>query len=162
MAFIKQKWSELFPNEPFAYHFFDDIFDIQYRADEKFGTIILVFAGLAIFIACLGLFDLTLFTTERRTREIGIRKVLGSSISGIIFFLSKELMKWVIIANVIACPIAWFVMNKWLQNFAYRIDIQIWIFLMSGIIATVIALITVSFRSVKAALVNPVKSLRYE
>jgi putative ABC transport system permease protein len=162
MAFVEQKWNELFPNEPFTYHFFDDIFDIQYRADEKFGTIILIFAGLAIFIACLGLFGLTLFTTERRTREIGIRKVLGSSISKIIFLLSKDLMKWVFIANIIALPIGWYVMSRWLQNFAYRITVGWWIFILSGMVALVIALISVSFQSVKAAVANPVESLRYE
>jgi putative ABC transport system permease protein len=162
MVFAEQKWSELFPNDPFTYHFFDDIFEVQYRADEKFGTIILIFAELAIFIACLGLFGLTLFTTERRTREIGIRKVLGSSLSGMIFLLSKELIKWVIIANIIALPIGWYVMNRWLQNFAYRIDIGWWIFILAGMLALVIALITVSFQSIKAALANPVKSLRYE
>ncbi len=162
MAFVEQKWNELFPNEPFAYHFFDDIFKIQYRADEKFGTIILIFAGLAIFIACLGLFGLTLFTTERRTREIGIRKVLGSSISEIIFLLSKDLIKRVVIANVIALPIGWCVMNKWLQNFAYRISIDWWIFLLAGSMAIVIALVTVSYQSLKTALANPVESLRYE
>jgi len=162
MAFVEKKWSELFPNESFAYHFFDHIFNVQYRANEKFGTIVLIFAGLAIFIACLGLFGLTLFTTERRTREIGIRKVMGSSISEIIFLLSKELMKWIIIANIIALPIGWYVMNRWLQNFAYRVDMQLWIFLLAGVIAFLIALITLSFRSIKAALANPVESLRYE
>ncbi len=162
MAFVEKKWNKLFPNEPFAYHFFDDIFKIQYRADEKFGTIILIFAELAIFIACLGLLGLTLFTTERRTREIGIRKVLGSSISEIIFLLSKELIKWVIIANIIALPIGWYVMGRWLQNFAYRMTISWWTFILAGILALTIALLTVSYQSVKTAVANPVESLRYE
>ena len=162
IAFVEKKWTELFPNEPFAYYFFDDIFDVQYRSDEKFGTIVWIVAGLAIFIACIGLFGLTLFTTERRMREIGIRKVLGSSISEIIILLSKELIKWVIIANVIALPVAWYVMNKWLQNFAYRITVGWWAFILAGMLALVIALITVSFQSIKAALANPVESLRYE
>ena len=162
MAFLAKKWSDLFPNEPFTYHFFDDIFDTQYRTDEKFGTIILIFAGLAIFIACLGLFGLTLFTSERRTKEIGIRKVLGSSISEIVFLLSKELIKWVVIANLIAMPIAWYVMSQWLQNFAYQITMGWWTFILVGMLALVIALLTVSFQSIKAALANPVESLRYE
>lgn len=121
-----------------------------------------IFTGIAIFIACLGLFGLASFTVEQRTKEIGIRKVLGASISGIVIILSKEYVKWIVLANVLAWPAAYVVMNQWLKNFAYRTDIGISTFFLSAVLALVIALLTVSYQSIKAALANPVESLRYE
>jgi putative ABC transport system permease protein len=121
-----------------------------------------VFSCLAILIACLGIFGLASFTAEKRTKEIGIRKVLGASVSGIIMNLSKEFTKWVVLANVIAWPIAYYFMNNWLHNFAYRINLNIWIFILSGLAALAIALLTVSYQSIKAATADPVDSLRYE
>ncbi len=120
------------------------------------------FAFLAIFISCLGLLGLASFIIEQRTKEIGIRKVLGASIAGILQLLNREFIRWIIVANIIAIPIAYFTLNSWLQNFAYRITISWWTFILAGILALVIALITVSFQSIRAALSNPVESLRYE
>ena len=120
------------------------------------------FAGLTVLVSCLGLFGLVAFTTERRTKEIGIRKVLGASILGIVTLLARDFLKLVLIAIVIASPIAWYAMNKWLQDFAYKINIEWWVFALAGFLAVGIALLTVSFQSVKAALMNPVKSLKTE
>jgi putative ABC transport system permease protein len=121
-----------------------------------------IFSILAIFISCLGLFGLSMFVAERRTKEIGIRKVLGSSVPGIVVLLSRTFVKWVLVANIIAWPIAWFAMNKWLQSFAYRIDLTIWPFLLSGLAALTIALLTVCWQAIRAARANPVEALRYE
>ena len=125
-------------------------------------TIFIGMAILAILIACLGLFGLATYAAEQRIREIGIRKVLGSSVRAIVFMLTKDFLKLIIIAAVIACPVAWFAMNKWLQDFAYRVDIQWWVFIAAALLATFIALVTVSFQAIKAAIANPVKSLRTE
>lgn len=162
MAFLKEQWSEYRPNYPFDYFFIDENFDELYRSEEKLGQVFGAFALLAIFIACLGLFGLASFTAEKRTKEIGIRKVLGAPVLGIIYLLSKEFTKWVIVANVIAWPLAYFVMQKWLQNFAYRTNVGLWIFVGAAGVSLVITLVTVSFQSVKAALADPVRSLRYE
>jgi predicted permease len=159
---VEKVWKQLLPNYPFEYHFLDEDFEWMYRTEAGMSQLIKYFALLAIIIAGLGLFGLASFMAEQRTKEIGIRKTLGASVSGIVLLLSKEFTKLVLLANLIAWPLVWFVMGKWLQNFAYRIDMQIWIFLLSGCIAVVIALITVSFRYVKAALANPVKSLHHE
>ena len=126
------------------------------------GRILILFAGLTIFIACLGLFGLAAFTAEARTKEIGVRKVLGASVASILTLLSKDFLKLVLIAIVIASPIAWYIMTWWLQDFAYKITIEWWVFALAGLLAVGIALLTVSFQSVKAALMNPVKSLRSE
>ncbi|MBC8153538.1 MAG: FtsX-like permease family protein, partial [Bacteroidetes bacterium] len=126
------------------------------------GQIVLYFSGIAILISCLGLFGLAAFTAEQRTKEIGVRKVLGASVSSIVALLSKDFLKLVLIAIVVASPIAWFAMNRWLQDFAYKIDIEWWVFALAGLLAVGIALLTVSFQSVKAALMNPVKSLKSE
>lgn len=142
--------------------FFDDDFARIYANEQRTGKLFTSFAVLAIFIACLGLLGLAAFTAEQRTKEIGIRKTLGASVFSILILLSKEFTKWILIANLIAWPIAYFVMDKWLQDFYYRIDIGIWVFLTSGIAALVIAIITVSSQAVKAALSNPVDSLKYE
>ena len=122
----------------------------------------MIFTFLAIFIACLGLFGLASYIAELRTKEIGVRKVLGASISGIVFSLSKEFLKWIIYANLVAWPIAYYFINKWLQSFAYKINISLWMFALAGGIALVIAFVTVSFQAIKAATANPVDSLRYE
>jgi putative ABC transport system permease protein len=162
LALIEKTWKKFVPNYPFSYEFLDKTIDNQYKAEQKISTIFKYFTVLAIFIACLGLFGLASFMTEQRTKEIGVRKVLGASISGILFLLTREFTKWVLFANLIACPIAYLTMNKWLQNFAYRVNIGIWIFIVSASLVLIVALITVSYQSIKAALANPVESLRYE
>ena len=139
-----------------------DDFSAKLGADIVKGNIFKYFALLAILISCLGLFGLASFVAEQRTKEIGIRKALGASVSGIVLLLSKEFTKWVLLANIIAWPIAYYVMAKWLENFAYRMDIGLWVFVLSGTLAFIIAIITVIFQAVKAALANPVDSLRYE
>ena len=162
IAAIKAKYAAFFPGNLFDYYFLDEKFNEQYKNDELFGKAFSIFAGFAIFIACLGLLGLSLFATTQRTREIGVRKVLGASVSNIVFLLSKDFIKLVLIAFVIASPIAWLVMHNWLQDFAYRIHIGYWIFIIAGLLAIVIALATISFQAIKAALANPVKSLRTE
>ena len=134
----------------------------MYVTEEKIGTLTTVFSFLAIFIACLGLFGLVSFVTQQRFKEIGIRKVLGASVLEIVVLLSKEFTRWVIYANLIAWPIAFYVMNNWLQNLAYRTNISWSVFVLSGVIALIIALITVSIQAVKAALANPVEALHYD
>jgi putative ABC transport system permease protein len=162
LATMKKKWNSFNTSEPFTYAFMDDLYDQTYKAEQKTGMILNVFSLLTIFIACLGLFGLAAFTAERRTKEIGIRKVLGASISQVMQMLSKEFLKLVLIASLIAFPVAWWAMNKWLQSFAYRINISWWVFFVAGMAALAIALITVSFQAIKAAIANPVKSLRTE
>jgi putative ABC transport system permease protein len=150
------------PSYPFSYSFFDEEFERAYFTEQRMGRVFSSFAVLAIFIACLGLFGLSAFAAEQRTKEIGIRKVLGASDSKIFLLLSREFMRWVLLANIIAWPVACVVMNKWLQNFAYRIHIGIVMFLISGGTALLIAFLTVSYQSIKSAQANPVESLRYE
>ncbi len=159
---VETKWKSMAPNMPFSYRFLDDSFDDMYRAEQRIGKTALIFAVLAILIACLGLFGLATFIAEQRTKEIGIRKVLGASVQGIVQLLSKDFLKLVIIAFVIATPLAWWAMHSWLNDFAYRINISWWIFASAGLLALFIALATVSFQAIKAALSNPVKSLRTE
>jgi len=162
IASIESKWKTLIPNRPFNYFFLDEFFDKQYRSEVRFGKLFLNFALLAIFISCLGLLGLASYSTMQRTKEIGIRKVMGASVGGIVNLLSKDFLILVLISFVIAAPVAWLGMHSWLKDFAYRIDISWWVFLLSGIIAVVIALGTISFQAIKAALANPVKSLRTE
>ena len=162
ISFIEDQWKKFVPGKPFEYFFLDEDFDRLYQSEQKTGQIFTAFSILAIFIACLGLFGLTAFTVERRIKEIGIRKVLGASISTIVYLISKEFLKWVLIANLIAWPVAYYFMSRWLDNFAYRTEMTIWVFIFSGIIALIIALLTVSSQTIKAATANPVKSLRYE
>jgi len=162
LEFIKNKFKEFAPGAPFEYTFLDDKVAEMYLTEERLGKTFNFLSVLAIFIACLGLLGLAFFTIERRTKEIGIRKVLGASVLDIITLLSKDFTKLVIVANVIAWPIAYYAMNKWLQNFAYRSSLNIWIFILAGAIALIIALITISFQSTKAAIANPADSLRYE
>ncbi|MFT3911708.1 MAG: ABC transporter permease [Ferruginibacter sp.] len=162
IANIKKSYAEVAPGYPFEYNFLDEQFSQHYKDDVKQGTVLSVFSGIAIFIACLGLFGLASYTAVKRTKEIGVRKVLGSSIQNIVVLLSKDLLKPVILGTLIAAPIGYYVMNKWLQGFAYRIHIQWWMFVVAAFVAIMIALITVSFQAVKAAVANPVKSLRSE
>ncbi|MDB5000413.1 MAG: transporter permease [Mucilaginibacter sp.] len=162
LAAIESKWKQLLPNRPFSYFFLDEFFDRQYRSEQRFGKLFFNFSILAIAISCLGLLGLASYSTFQRTREIGIRKVLGASTSGIVNMLSADFMKLVLISFFIAAPVAWYFMYKWLQDFAYRIDIQWWVFVAAGILAMVVAIATISFQAVKAALSNPVKSLRSE
>ena len=162
VAFLKTKWQEFGPNQPFAYSFLDERFNDMYRAETRIGAVFSVFAGLAIFTACLGLFGLASFTTEQRTKEIGVRKVLGATVSNVTVLLSKDFVKLVLLANLLAWPVAYFAMNKWLQDFAYRINLSWWMFALAGALALLIAVLTVSFQAIKAALGNPVVALRYE
>ena len=127
-----------------------------------FGKVFAIFSGFAIFIACLGLYGLILFMTESKTKEIGVRKVLGASVKNILTLFTKDFIKWILIANFIAWPLAYYFMNKWLQNFAYKIELDIWTFLIVGFVTVLIAFITISFQAIKSATANPVKSLRYE
>lgn len=159
---IAAVWKKFEPDNPFEYSFMDDDFDALYRTDQTAGKVFGTFTGLSIAVACLGLLGLAMYTAERRTKEIGIRKVLGASVNSIVSMLSKELLKLVIIASIIAFPVAYYAMNKWLQDFAYPTAISWWIFGMAAFITMIIALVTVSFQSIKAALMNPVKSLRSE
>ena len=160
--FIRDKWNEYDPDDPIRYIFVDEQLDRLYRAEEKLITLFGYFTFITIFIACLGLFGLASFTAEQRTKEIGIRKVLGSSILQITFLLSKDYAKLILLSCIIACPVAYWIMSKWLQNFAYRTGINYWIFLVSGGAALLIALITVSVQTIKAANTNPVEALKYE
>ena len=159
---IESKWKAMAPGMPFSYQFMDESFDNMYRVEQRTGKLGLTLAVIAILIACLGLFGLATYTAEQRIKEIGVRKVLGATISNIVSMLSKDFVVLVVIASVIAIPVAWWAMNKWLQDFAYRISIGWWVFAAAGIIALLIAVITVSSQAIKAALANPVKSLRTE
>ena len=145
IAALQSTWKKVLPGSPVEYSFLDDSFNELYKADQQTSTLILVFALIAVVISCLGLFGLAAFTAERRAKEIGIRKVLGASVAGIAQLLTKDFLKLVIIAIVIASPVAWLAMNKWLQDFAYRINISWWMFIAAGLFAVVIAIITISF-----------------
>ena len=157
------KWKELAPEQPFKFTFLDQDLAINYEADKRTGSLFAIFSGLAIFVACIGLFALSAYTASLRTKEIGIRKVLGASVSKILILLSRDFTRMVLVSFVFAIPVAWYVMeNWWLENFAYRIQINVWTFLISGGAAFAVAWITVSFQSIKAAVKNPVQSLRSE
>lgn len=159
---IKAIWARFDPNRPMQFFFLDQSFDAHYREEEQLNTLFSCFTGFAIFIACMGLFGLASFAAEQRTKEIGIRKVMGSSISAIILMLFKDFTQWVALANLAAWPLAYFLMRRWLEGFAYRIEIQWPVFLLSGLGALAVALLTVSSQAIKAATANPVKSLRWE
>jgi len=161
IAQIKSKWEALTQSH-FEYSFMDQSFEATYRTEQRTGTIFLIFTVLAIIVACLGLFGLAAYAAEQRTKEIGIRKILGASVSVIAGTLSKDFLRLVLISILIATPVAWYLMTKWLQNFAYRINIQWWVMVLAGLAAIIIAMVTVSYQSIKAALANPVKSLRSE
>jgi putative ABC transport system permease protein len=162
VGFIKATWERINPDYPFEYQFLDDHFAEVYRADNQVSKIVGILAGLAIFISCLGLFGLASFSAEKRFKEIGVRKVLGASVQNIVLLLSGHFIKLVFISNLIAWPIAWYVMNRWLQDFAYRINVTWGTFIFVALVSVFIALVTISFQSIKAAIANPVKSLRSE
>ncbi len=160
--YAEKKWKAYAPEMPFSYQFLDEAFNNVYSAEQRVAKIAITFSVLAILIACLGLFGLATYMAEQRTKEIGIRKVLGASVSNVVTMLSKDFLKLVTIAFCIAAPLAWWVMHKWLQDFAYRVDVSWWIFGIAGLLALFIALLTISFQAIKAAIANPVKSLRTE
>jgi len=159
---IAAEWSALSPNVQFDYTYMDDDFNHIYSAEQRMGKIAIAFTSLAIVVACLGLFGLAAYAAEQRTKEIGIRKVLGASLSTIVNMLTRDFLLLVLISIVIASPLAWIFMNKWLQGFAYKVSISWWMLLAAGFGAVLIAFATISFQSIKAALANPVKSLRSE
>ena len=159
---VKMIWEEICPAFSFEYKFLDVTYDLQYKSERKFENLLFSFAMLALFIASIGLFGLSIFSIERRTKEIGIRKVNGATTIEIMGMLNMDIIKWVIIAFIVACPVAWYSMSKWLQNFAYRTEISWWIFAIAGVLALAIAMLTVSWQSWKAATRNPVEALRYE
>lgn len=162
LAQVENKWKALSAGVPFSHRFLDDSFTEMYHDEQRVGKLALSFSILAVLIACLGLFGLAAFTAEQRTKEIGIRKVLGASAASVVNMLNKEFIKLVLVSAVIAIPLAWWAMNKWLEDFAYRVEIGWWVFAAAGIIALIIAVLTVSSQAIKAALANPVKSLRTE
>jgi putative ABC transport system permease protein len=162
IASVEKVWNKYFPGNPFSYFFLDELYNAQYKSDGQFGKVFGLFSFIAIIIACFGLLSLSAFDVLQRRKEIGIRKVLGASVQHIIYLLSKDFLFLICIAFIVAVPVTWFVMNSWLNDFAYRINISWWIFLLAGVIAILIALITISFQSIKAAMANPVKSLRTE
>jgi putative ABC transport system permease protein len=162
IQYIKKQWDELSPDIPFEFQFLDEKYNALYKEEDKFNLLIGYFSIIAILIACLGLFGLVSFSTQRRNKEIGIRKINGAKISEIIVLLNRDFVIRVSIAFIIAIPIAWYAMNKWLQSFAYKTELKWWIFALAGIIALGIALLTVSWQSWRAATRNPVDSLRYE
>jgi putative ABC transport system permease protein len=158
---IEKLWNQANPEQSFKFSFLDQNINAQYESEQKSGRLFAVFSGLAIFVSCIGLFALSAYITSLRTKEIGVRKVLGSSVSGVVILLSKDFTKMILLAFVLAVPVAWYVMESWwLQTFAYRIDISLWIIFVSGASALLIAWITVSYQSIKAAIQNPVGSLR--
>jgi putative ABC transport system permease protein len=159
---VESKWKSFAAAEPLDYNFLDAAFDSQYRSEQRLGSIFSIFAALSIFIACLGLFGLSAFMAERRIKEIGVRKVLGASVQSVVVLLSKDFLRLTVIAMVIAFPVAWYFMSKWLEDFAYRININWAIFLIAGLSTLVITLVTISFQAIGAAMANPVKSLRTE
>jgi len=162
LAQIQNKWKEFPSDRALEYSFLDETFARLYQAESRFQKVFISLVILGIIIACLGLLGLATFAAQQRVKEIGIRKVLGASIVNIVQLLSKDFLKLVLIAFVIAVPVGWYATNKWLQDFAYRIDVKWWVFLLAGLIAMVIAFFTISFQTIKAAVANPVKNLRTE
>ncbi len=162
VPFMEEVWNKHFPDNPIHYFFSDDYFNEQYTSDQKFGKLFLVFSGLAIFIACLGLLGLSSYTITLRTKEIGVRKINGAEVSSVMIMLNRDFTRWVFLACLLAIPIAWFVMHRWLEGFAYKADLSWWIFALAGLLALIVAILTVSWQSWKAATRNPVEALRYE
>jgi putative ABC transport system permease protein len=162
LAALEDIWKILVPDRPFNYKFVDQEYERLYRSEERVGSIFRLFAGIAVFVACMGLFGLVSYVALRRTKEIGIRKVLGAGVSNIVVLLSRDFVKLVVLAIVIATPVSWYTMNRWLEGFAYKIDVSWWIYPLAGILAIAVALLTICFHSIKAALMNPVDSLRSE
>lgn len=159
---IETVWNSFAPGFPFRYHFLDDAIGRLYAKEQRLFRLFMYFSGLAIFVACLGLSGLALFATQQRTKEVGIRKVFGSSVKNIVLLLTGDFLRWVLLANIIAWPLTWYAMNRWLDNFAYHISIQWWMFVLSAVLAGVIALATISFQALRAAFANPVDALKYE
>jgi putative ABC transport system permease protein len=159
---VEKKWKEFVPGQSFKYSFLDENLNTLYEDEKRAGQIFGVFSALAILIACVGLFGLAAYTASLRTKEIGIRKVLGASVPGVILLLSKDFTRLILIAFVLAVPLGWYVMNTWLEGFAYRIELGASVFFIAGAIALAISWVTVSYQSIKAAVVNPAKSLRSE
>jgi putative ABC transport system permease protein len=164
IKFIEEAWKRIYPDVPFDYFFFDSVFERRYRSEASLKKLFEYFSGLAVFIGCLGLLGLASYAAERRSKEIGIRKVLGASSPQIVVLLSKEFTRWVVLANLFAWPAAYFAMRSWLGGFAYRISLngQLGFFVAAGALALAIALLTVAFQAIKAALSDPVKTLKYE
>ena len=162
LAFIQSVWQKNCPDIPFEYQFLDEHFEELYRSDSQISTIVGTLAVLAIIISCLGLFGLASYSAEKRIKEVGIRKVLGASLENIVIMLSKDFLKYVLIAALVAWPLSWLAVHKWLRDYAYRINISWWIFLAAVILAMMVAFLTISFQAIKAAIANPVKSLRTE
>jgi putative ABC transport system permease protein len=162
IAHIREVYDEQKTHHAFDYYFLDDAFNRIYQVEQKFGATFRIFSFLAVFISALGLFGLASFSAEQKTKEIGIRKVMGASAFSITFLLSRQFTRWVLISNIISWPVAYYVMNRWLQSFAYRTSLQVWIFALAAGLALLVALVTISYQSIKAARANPVDSLRYE
>ena len=162
MELIMKKYQNYFPDTPLVYYFLDERFNQQYKADIRFGKIFGIFASLAIFIACLGIFGLSSYIAIQRSKEIGIRKVLGATITNIVVLLSSKFVKLVLVASIIALPLAYFVFDRWLENYAFRIEIGWWFFVVPVLAVFMIAIVTISVQTIKAALANPVDSLKYE
>jgi putative ABC transport system permease protein len=159
---VEASWRKIAPKYPFTYEFLDQVYDNLYKAEQKQRTILGIFAGIAILVACLGLFGLAAFTAEQRTKEVSVRKVLGASVSNVVVLLSKDFVKLVLVAIALAVPLAWYLMHQWLQDFVYRITIGPGVFALAGGIAVGIALLTVSYHAIRTALTNPAKTLRSE
>ncbi|MGV8093719.1 MAG: ABC transporter permease [Mangrovibacterium sp.] len=155
-------WKSVFENETYSYEFLDDVIRGYYTSEKNSSVLISIFALITIFIACLGIYGLALYSSQQRSKEIGIRKINGAKVSEVMSMLNEDFVKWVVIAFVIATPVAWYFMNKWLENFAYKTTLNWWIFALAGVLALGIALLTVSWQSWKAATRNPVEALRYE
>jgi putative ABC transport system permease protein len=162
LAQMERKWKQFPTERAFEYSFLDETFAKLYQSESRFQKVFISLVILGIFIACLGLLGLATFAAQQRIKEIGIRKVLGASVASVVTLLSKDFLKLVCIAFIVASPIAWYAVHRWLQDFAYRIDVKWWVFPLAGIIAILIALLTISFQAIKAAMSNPVKSLRTE
>ncbi|WP_338039096.1 ABC transporter permease [Maribacter litopenaei] len=159
---IENVWNNIVPGEPFNYYFMDDSFNDSYQSERRLGNIFVIFTILSIIIACLGLFGLAAFNAQKRVKEIGVRKVLGASVTQISVKLTMDFLKLVGIAILISLPLGWYAMSKWLEDFSYKIDIPWWVFLLAAVLAVGVAVVTVSYQSIKASIVNPVKSLRTE
>jgi putative ABC transport system permease protein len=162
IAFLETKMKALAPQRPFEYRFMSDEYNKLYKSELRIGNVFSIFSGIAILLACLGLFGLSAYAAQQRIKEIGVRKVLGASVTNIVLLLAANFIKLIALAFVIAAPVAWYVMNKWLQDFAYRVNIGWWVFAIAALLVVVVAFITISTQSIKAAIANPVKSLRTE
>ncbi|MDH4272461.1 MAG: hypothetical protein OEW18_10870, partial [Candidatus Aminicenantes bacterium] len=162
LAEIRRTWESVMPGTPFNYSFLDSLYEAQYQNEERTGRVFAIFTLLAIFVACIGLLGLASFAVEQRTKEIGIRKVLGASVQGLVLLLSSEFARWVALANLIAWPLAYYLMTRWLRSFAYRTGIGLLPFLFSALIVLGVAALTVGYHAVRSAVAKPVDSLRYE